>query len=400
MSALAMPADMSKSDRRTAEDGSPGFISVGKTDTDYITFGLADARSLEELIPGPDIGNPVLGIRVRRDVAEALRLELTKSGLLDKVHAIIDESGYVVIPVLAQPPSMLLDRYGALSVDHDFPLRKHREDPIDEIRRTAEVPDGLRQDLPSKWERFGDVIILRLDNALEPYEHEIGRAYSEVLGLKAVLKATGGISGDFRRPAVKVLFGEDSVTTHIENGIRYRFDPARIMFSSGNEEERIHMAGLECTGETIVDMFAGIGYFSLPLAVFQKPQKIVACEISPVAHGYLVENIGLNGVEGIVEPFLGDNRSLPGESIADRVIMGYVKTTHEFLPTAMRLLKDGGVIHYHETCPNELIPERPLKRLEDSVRGGSVSVLRIKEIKSYSPGVTHLVVDAKISKPA
>ncbi len=351
-------------------------------------------------MPSPGIGDPVLGVRVRRDAAEKLRLELTKSRLLDKAHAIVDEGGDVIIPVLARPTAPLLDKCGAREVEFDFPLRKHREDPIDEIRAIAKVPDAVRPDLPSKWERFGEVIVFRLDKKLEPYEHEIGRAYSEVLGLKAVLKDVGGISGDYRRPAVKVLFGEDAVTTHLENGIRYRFDASQIMFSSGNEEERIRMAGLECTGETVVDMFAGIGYFSLPLAVYQKPRRVVACEISPVAHAYLVENIGLNGVERIVEPVLGDNRTLSGESFADRVIMGYVKTTHEFLPTAMRLLKDGGVIHYHETCPNDLIPERPLKRLEDSAMGGTVDVLRIKEIKSYAPGVAHLVVDARIKKPA
>jgi len=400
MSALAIPADISISDRRTAEDGSPGFISVGKTDTDYIIFGLAHARPLKELIPGPVIVNPVLGVRVRRDLAEAFRLELTKARFLDKDHAIIDEGDDVVIPVPAPPPTTLLDKYGAVVIDIDLPPRKHRADPIDEIRRTAEVPDSLRLHLPSKWERFGDVIVLRLDGQLERYDAELARAYAKVLGLKAVLKDVGGISGDHRRPVIKVLFGEDTVTTHIENGIRYRFDPAQIMFSSGNEEERIRMAGLSCTGETVVDMFAGIGYFSLPLAVFQKPLRIIACEINPVAHSYLVENIALNKVEGIVEPFLGDNRSLPGESFADRVIMGYVKTTHEFLPTAVRLVKDGGIIHYHETCPNELIPERSLKRLEDSVGGGGVTVLRIKEIKSYAPGVTHLVVDARIRKPA
>ena len=176
----------------------------------------------------------------------------------------------------------------------------------------------------------------------------------------------------------------------------FRFDAERIMFSSGNIDERMHMATVRCDGETVVDMFAGIGYFSVPLAVYQRPRKIVACELNPVAHSYLVENVSLNKVSGIVEPVLGDNRDLQGEAFADRVIMGYVKTTHEFLPTAMRLVKDGGIIHYHETCPNELLPSRPLRRLTESAGGRKVEVLRMKEIKSYAPGVSHVVVDAKI----
>ncbi|MBE3043191.1 class I SAM-dependent methyltransferase family protein, partial [Candidatus Bathyarchaeota archaeon] len=77
-----------------------------------------------------------------------------------------------------------------------------------------------------------------------------------------------------------------------------------------------------------------------------------------------------------------------------------VKTTHEHLPAAVRLLKSGGVIHYHETCPNELLPNRPVQRILENVKGGRMEVIRMKEIKSYAPGVTHVVVDAKIFKPA
>jgi tRNA wybutosine-synthesizing protein 2 len=160
------------------------------------------------------------------------------------------------------------------------------------------------------------------------------------------------------------------------------------------------MADLVCDGETVVDMFAGIGYFSIPLAVYQRPSKVIACELNPVAFRYLEENIALNQVSRIVKPVLGDNRDLAGEGIADRVIMGYVKTTHEHLPAAVRLLKSGGVIHYHETCPNELLPNRPVQRILENVKGGRTEIIRMKEIKSYAPGVTHVVVDAKIFKPA
>jgi len=210
----------------------------------------------------------------------------------------------------------------------------------------------------------------------------------------------GGIAGEHRKPVVRKLLGTDTVALHKENGIVYKFDAAEIMFSSGNMEERIRMAGLRCDDEVIIDMFAGIGYFSLPLAVYQKPAKIVACEINPIAYSYLVENIRLNRVSRIVEAVHGDNRDLKGEAVADRIIMGYVKTTHEHLPYALRLLRSGGVIHYHETCPNELLLKRPIQRLIDSAKGCEVTVLRSKEIKSYAPGVSHVVVDARIVKPS
>ncbi|MFY9605678.1 MAG: class I SAM-dependent methyltransferase family protein, partial [Thermoplasmata archaeon] len=268
----------------------------------------------------------VLGVRVARSDAEALRKDITSERLLDKTHAIIDEDNHVIIPVKSEPDEVLLKKYEAELVERLFPERKHREDPIDAIRRLVSIPEDLKHLLPSKWEMFGNLAVIRLAPQLDEYESEIAEAYAVVLGLKAVLRDVGGIKGEYRQPVIRTLLGEDTVATHLENGIRYRFDATKIMFSSGNIEERLRMADLKCDGETIVDMFAGIGYFSIPLAVYQKPTKIIACELNPVAFQYLEENVALNQVSRIVKPVLGDNRDLPGEGIADRVVMGYVKT--------------------------------------------------------------------------
>lgn len=340
----------------------------------------------------------MLGVRVSRPKAESLRKEITKARLLDKRHFITDDGGDVLIPLTGPPSPYLLAKYGAHIIDFSFRDRSWRIDPIDKIRGMCAIPEDLKALLPDKWEQFGDVAVIRLEHPLDDYEREVADAYARILSLKAVIRDIGGVSGDLREPVTRVLLGLDTVTTHLENGIRYRFDASKIMFSSGNVEERLRMAETPCAGETVVDMFAGIGYFSLPLAVYQKPKKVVACELNPVAHSYLVENVSLNGVANVVEPVLGDNRDLGGSGIADRVIMGYVKTTHEFLPTAMRLLKDGGILHYHETCPNELLPTRPIQRLVSAAKGNKVDILRFKEIKSYAPGVSHVVVDARLTR--
>jgi tRNA wybutosine-synthesizing protein 2 len=192
--------------------------------------------------------------------------------------------------------------------------------------------------------------------------------------------------------------GDRTVATHKENGVLYKLDTREIMFSSGNIDERIRMAGVCEDGEIVVDMFAGIGYFSLPMAVHSQPEKVYAVEINPVAFGYLKENTELNGVERIIEPILGDCQEMAPEGVATRVVMGYL-SGESYLTKAMRVVGDEGVIHYHENCPNELLPERPIENIEKAAmaEGRDVEVLDQRRIKSFAPGVSHMVLDVRIS---
>jgi tRNA wybutosine-synthesizing protein 2 len=278
------------------------------------------------------------------------------------------------------------------------------ETPFSHIKKSLskKLPSRLVKILPDKWEKIGDVLIIKLPEELNAYSNEIGEKYSKVLGCKSVLNEVKGISGLFREPNVELIFGDKKTkTVHVENGVRFKLDPMKIMFSSGNMDERIRMANISNKNEVVVDLFAGIGYFSLPVAVYSKPKKVYACEINKVAYEYLRENVVLNEVSTIVEPILGDNRVVAPKNLADRVIMGYINETSDFLSTAINCLKNGkGIIHYHEVCPDELIPETCLvkAKINADKQGKKLELIDYKNIKSYAPGISHAVLDFKIGE--
>jgi tRNA wybutosine-synthesizing protein 2 len=261
------------------------------------------------------------------------------------------------------------------------------------------IAEDLVDLLPKKWEMLGDVLILKLDERLREHDKEIAKVYSEVLGAETVLEDVGGIAEDFRKPQVRLITGDRTVATHKENGVLYKLDAKEIMFSSGNIDERIRMAGVCKDGDIVVDMFAGIGYFSLPMAVHSKPKKVYAIEINPVAFRYLEENIQLNDVENVLEPMFGDCLEVAPEGVASRVVMGYLSGGEIYLPKAMRIIGGEGIIHYHENCPNELLSDRPISTVRDVAEkeGRKIEVLEQRTIKSYAPGVSHIVFDVLIS---
>ena len=177
------------------------------------------------------------------------------------------------------------------------------------------------------------------------------------------------------------------------------------MWAKGNNNERLRIAKLVTKGETVVDMFAGIGYFSIPIGVHSQAKQIYSIEINPNSYHFLKKNIELNRINEKANydrmiPILGDCANEAPKYSADRVLMGYVKTTHHFLRPAMECVKEGGIIHYHETVPDKLIEIRPYERVKEiawECGEREVEVLNIQKIKRYAPGVEHIVLDARIN---
>ncbi|MCS7133075.1 MAG: class I SAM-dependent methyltransferase family protein [Nitrososphaeria archaeon] len=267
----------------------------------------------------------------------------------------------------------------------------------------ARIPGAPRRLLPARAKRIGGVALLRLRPELEELGRELAEAVKEFYRVRAVYLIRG-VEGVERMPRLELLAGEPvTEIVHREYGCVYKLDLTRLMFCLGNSFERMRIAGLTSRGEVVVDMFAGVGQFTIPIAVLGEPEKVYAIEINPVAHRYLLENAGLNGVEDRVEALLGDCREVASERLAgaaDRVVMGYFGGTIEALPAALSTLKpEGGLIHFHELARRGGEEDLISKIMRNAIKCGfQVRLISWRTVKSYSRTKNHVVVDFLAAK--
>ncbi len=322
-------------------------------------------------------------IKVPKQKGQKTLQRLKEDGRLDPNRMIKTEGDELIFPVKKE---------GDYS-DKDPKFRQKRSKPYLQIKEKIDIPSEEKKRLPDNWELIGDILFIKLSDSLKEHEERIGEAYAEVLNAKTVM-LQGSIQGMKREPEVEKIYGDDTETVHVENGIKYRLDTSKLMFSSGNIDERIRMAQVVNEDDVVVDMFAGIGYFSLPMAVHGGAEKIFSLEINPTAFSYLEENVRLNDVEDTVRPWNGDNRDF-SYSGADRVVMGYLHDTGKFLDKAIEFLDGSGIIHYHTRSLDSEYPEDVKDELEDRLDTG-FRIVEKKIIKSYAPHVFHVVFDLKI----
>ncbi len=268
-------------------------------------------------------------------------------------------------------------------------------------QKLAQITNLPETSLPSSYQVVGDVLLFKLTK-VKSITHKkcIAEATKNTLPYVRTVCEIRQVSGEFRRPVVKKLLGESTETIHKENGILYKLDVSKIMFSKGNLSERKRLLENVKPREIIIDMFSGIGYFSLSLAKLTKAKKIYSIEKNKTAFGYLKENIRLNKIENI-EPVYGDCVKAKILEKADRVIMGYFPGTDKFLPAAFGFLKNRGIIHYHNIFSKQELWYKPLKILKESAKENGFKlekVLEKKIVKDYAPNVYHVVVDAEFRK--
>jgi tRNA wybutosine-synthesizing protein 2 len=339
---------------------------------------MGDGRDLAVVVPKPETGDAIARLR--------------EAGTYDATRRVREgEDGGVEIPVVAPPD----DVAGRVIEQSDPDPRVAGLDDLLAERGFSETEIAAT---PSSWAVIGDIVLARFEGCPRP--NEVGEALLDLQSAETVLDRRG-IAGEHREPDVEVVAGSgETETVHTEHGTQYALDLATVMFSPGNKRERVRMGEVVEADERVLDAFAGIGYFTLPMA--RAGAEVTAIERNPAAFRYLIENVPLNGVGERVRPFRADCRDAidgfaeAGETF-DRVVMGYYDA-FEYLDPVLSVLEDGGVLHMHEATPEAEFPGRPVARLREAAESmhRSVEVLDQRRVKTHSEGVSHVVVDARI----
>jgi tRNA (guanine37-N1)-methyltransferase len=259
-------------------------------------------------------------------------------------------------------------------------------------------------ELYGAFDQIGNIIILRIPDSLLHKRKTIGEVLlDKVKTARSVYCQSSPVEGDFRIRKLELLAGEDKTETEYkEHGCRFKLDVEKTFFSPRLSTERDRIAGLIKEDETIINMFGGVGMFSI-VAAKKKKCHVYNIDINPDAARLCSENILLNKLKGTVESIEGDATKVIEERLfetGDRVLMLLPERSDEFLDSAIKAAKKKAIIHYychiHAEKKDQVASLAPQHFL--SVVNVKSEILGAKIVRPVGPRFYQAVVDAAISK--
>jgi tRNA (guanine37-N1)-methyltransferase len=259
-------------------------------------------------------------------------------------------------------------------------------------------------DLYGAFDQIGNIIIIRMPYSLVSKKKAIGKILLQRIKIaKSVFYQSSPVEGDFRTRNLELIAGEDNTETEYkEYGCRFKVDVKKAFFSPRLSTERNRIADLVSDGETIINMFGGIGMFSI-IAAKKKKCTVYNIDINPDAIELCNQNIMLNKLKGKVESVTGDATKIIEGGLSgkgDRILMLLPERSDEFLDSAIKASKKNATIHYychiHSDKKNSvanLAKEHFMKVIKVKSE-----ILGSKIVRPVGPRFYQAVVDAKISK--
>ncbi len=307
--------------------------------------------------------------------------------ILDKSLKISSEDGELYIPIERELTPEELDELPeeAKQVEREFESHE----------KILTLEDILG--FTPGYEIVGDIALIEAD---EPEAQRIADALLKVhKHVKTVLGAVSAVEGEFRTRRFKVLAGEERTETiHKDHGCKYKVDLARAYFTPRLSTERQRIVSQISENDVVLDMFAGVGPYSIPIA--KKCKTVIAMDKNPDAIHFLKENVKFNSI-GNIEVIEGDANEIARnfKGIADHVIMNLPHSADAFLDAAIYVTAPQGIIHYYGMTHEGDLFDSSIGLIEAAAKkvGRSVEVVECRTVRSYAPHQYNVCIEVRIN---
>ena len=333
--------------------------------------------------------------RNMRLIEHSLSVFATSSDLCIPLARPIDESEYRRLSATLGPIRI---------EEQEFRERPQRPRTLTEALE-GDLPHRLLAIVPKSFDVVGQIAIVELPDQLASFDELIGKGLLKICpSVRTVMAKAGAFSSDYRTRELRLIAGENnSITRYKEHGCVFELDVRTVFFSPRLGQERLRVASQVQPGETVVDMFAGVGPYSILMAKKQASSTVYAVDANPSAFKFLVSNILTNRVLSNVKPMMGDVREVVKSNlskVADRLIMNLPGKAAGFVDVACSSLNEiGGVIHFYSfesaEKPCKAASEKLRRRVEDSGRELK-SILGVRIVKEIAPYRFQVAVDAQV----
>lgn len=258
--------------------------------------------------------------------------------------------------------------------------------------------------LYSALDIIGEIAILKIPESLSDKKHIIGKTVLDsIKHVRTVYMQRSAVKDTYRIRELECIAGiDDPITIYKEHGCKFKVNVRNAYFSPRLSTERARIADLVRNCEVIINMFAGIGTFSIIIAK-RKRCKVYSIDINPEAHRYAIENVKLNKLDDRVMPLLGDARTIIREElegVADRVLMPLPEEARWFIDDALIALKGEGIIHYfthihadNKSAAIKECEEEIINIMKDKCR---YELTNVRVVRAVGPRFYQLVGDIRV----
>ena len=360
-----------------------------------------------------------------QEFIKLINREFKNDQIIDRKYKIFIENDFILFPLIDNEDIInrmknIIDKKTQFDVIHKkgLPNHKFKYRSIQEALKDK-ISNDFVNIIPRSYDIIGDIAIIEF-NKFEPttynvknrfLKEEIAKAIMEVnKNVNSVFEKKGEISGKYRLRDLNLLYGDkNSETTYRENKCYFKLDVKNTFFSPRLVYERRRIASSNINeNETVIDLFAGVGPFSIQIAK-QHNVEIYSFELNPDAYYYLKKNIELNKLRGKIHTYNLDVKTLLNplselskklKNSADRIIMNLPEKSLYFLDvTCFLMKKTGGIIHYYAFSekPNPIQKAIEVLSINITKKKWKIEkILKSKIVKGFSPKSDLIVLDLVI----